>query len=366
MLWATQTIVILQLSSLYSQKCGTCKNNNNNNNSLFSSKSQGSVNLANMSWVPDDASVASTVPGGPGTPTVEDAPPSPASDAPTVVVPRTPPPPSPRSHPPTELDSESARSDVASSDDNTPSPSGPAPAGPAPLNALPLLPAAPLDAPLVHLDTVVPYRHYNRMMEVLYQCSYLDNLYWALAPPGADMPQHIDTVLDAVLDDTHLHFKIGITFRPHDRLYTYRDYYRWDRRMYIIGVSESSQVIADYEDDAILSYSLAHTTSGQAGCRNLSRGFLGAHHGMSPFFLYIVIGNRDGWHGYPPGENRCNRDVPRPWAPHFAAWHGEQDFNVPPSAAAVNATYDRAVQTRRTARRRQSRSRSPRTAGEPG
>ena len=212
-------------------------------------------------------------------------------------------------------------------------------------------------APLISADSVGPYRRWARMEEVIWKCSFLDNLYWALAAPGVDVQQHIDFMLNDTLSARLGHFKIGITYLPHDRIFTYCGYARPDRRMYVVAVSEQPQVIADYEDDAIARYSPLHSPSGgHPGCHNRSRGELGAYHGMSPFFLYIVIGNAHGWEE----TGRCNLRA-RPWVPHFAAWSDRM------RSATVSTDHETAFRRRlELARERTAlRSRSPPTAPEP-
>ena len=175
------------------------------------------------------------------------------------------------------------------------------------------------------------------------------------------MQQHLDFVLNDILSDARGHFKVGLTYLPHDRIFTYRDYCKPDRRMYIVAVSESSDDIADAEDAAIKRYSLLHSATGHPGCRNRSRGKLGAYHGISPFFLYICHGNGHGWHG--DESTRCNEHC-RPWVPHFAEWDRSRSSA---SVSSANAQWEQAFARRfeSATRRTYARSRSPPTAFEP-
>ena len=254
---------------------------------------------------------------------------------------------------PTELDSSSDHDDVVViPDDDSPTSTIP---------GEPVLPPEPAP-PLISIESVAPYRHFNRMEEVILTCSFFDNLYWAFAAPGMCLQQHLDYVLNEVLCNARSHFKIGLTYLPHDRIYTYSDYCRPDRRMYVIAVSESPDDIANAEDAAIARYSLVHSVSGHPGCENRARGKLGAFHGHSPFFLYLCVGNGGGWHQDRGG--RCNLNTPRPWAPHFAEWAASRSA---PSAGSDNIEWETAFGRRLQAARRRSdcRSRSPRTASEP-
>jgi hypothetical protein len=159
------------------------------------------------------------------------------------------------------------------------------------------------------------------MAEVVWKCSFFPNLFWAAAPPGECVQQHLDFILNDVLMGRNGRdcFKVGLTFRPFDRIFTYTDYCRHDRSMYVVACSESPDFIAEAEDQAIKRYSLSHSDSGHPGCMNRSRGKLGAFHGISPFFLYVTIGNQYGWHEPNTGSGRCNIDA-RPWAPFLANW----------------------------------------------
>ena len=196
---------------------------------------------------------------------------------------------------PTELDSSSdppVHDDVVViSDDDSPTSTIPGE------SVLPLAPHGAVSSgarapapPLISNESVAPYRHLNRMDEVIFKCLYFDNLYWALAAPGMCLQQHLDYVLNEVLCNARSHFKIGLTYLPHDRIYTYIDYCRHDRRMYVIAVSESPDDIANAEDAAIARYSLVHSVYGHPGCENRSRGKLGAFQGHSPFFYTFVLG----------------------------------------------------------------------------
>ena len=270
---------------------------------------------------------------------------------------------------PTELDSSSdspVHDDVVViSDDDSPTSTIPGE------SVLPLAPHGAVSSgarapapPLISNESVAPYRHLNRMDEVIFKCLYFDNLYWALAAPGMCLQQHLDYVLNEVLCNARSHFKIGLTYLPHDRIYTYIDYCRHDRRMYVIAVSESPDDIANAEDAAIARYSLVHSVSGHPGCENRSRGKLGAFQGHSPFFLYLCVGNGSGWHQNRQDRGRCNLNTPRPWAPHFAEWAASRSA---PSAGSGNIEWETAFGRRLQAARRRSdcRSRSPCTASEP-
>ena len=273
--------------------------------------------------------------------------------------------------PSTQLDSSSSVESVADatdcvvviSDDDSVHSTQPAdivlPSGPALPSGL-ILPSGPAtsDMPLVSVRTIDPFRHFNRMDEVVFKCSFFDNIFWALAPPGACLQNHLDFVLNDILSDARSHFKVGLTYLPHDRIFTYCDYCKPNRRMYVVAVNESPHVIAEAEDAAIARYSLLHSETGHPGCRNRSRGELGAYHGMSPFFLYICIGNGNGW----LDKGRCNMDA-RPWVPHVAEWDRSRSIGIASSSTEWETAFGRRLQAAR--RRSDVRSRSPRTASEP-
>ena len=90
-------------------------------------------------------------------------------------------------------------------------------------------------------------------------------------------------------------FKIGITYKP---------YCRWSNRsfgyeatgysgMVFIYVSESSDAVADMETGLIALYRYrdreGNVVGGDPRCLNRVPGGEGAHHGYSPFFVYIAF-----------------------------------------------------------------------------
>ena len=78
------------------------------------------------------------------------------------------------------------------------------------------------------------------------------------------------------------HFKIGITYEPHDRL-NRPDYVQLPR-MCVSVVTENSTLTAEAETNAITRY------KPDPRCMNIAPGGESAHHGCSPHFLYVVFG----------------------------------------------------------------------------
>ena len=73
--------------------------------------------------------------------------------------------------------------------------------------------------------------------------------------------------------------------------------------MFVALISESSEFIARQEQLAIARYrrfnrcNMLVNEHGHVGCQNRAPGGENAHHGISPFFLYVVVGRRGGWRG---------------------------------------------------------------------
>ena len=123
-------------------------------------------------------------------------------------------------------------------------------------------------------------------------------LYLSFPTPGsANEIWHGVGIINELLRCGTRVFKIGITYKP---------YCRWSNRSYgyeatgysgmvFIYVSESSDAVADMEMRLIALYRYRDREGNVVGrpgdprCMNRAPGGEGAHHGYSPFFVYIAF-----------------------------------------------------------------------------
>ena len=165
----------------------------------------------------------------------------------------------------------------------------------------------------VRLPRWVEYRHSDRnlhewlrldmtnLLGRVESCSQHRNIEWRLQRPFApqsDWQCHLDCVINEGLRMNQC-FKIGITYMPWNRI-TYADYRHDDRKMIMSLVSDSSELIAAAEENAISRYrpmdrAGQRIEGGDPRCQNRAPGGEGAHHGFSPFFCYVVFGNHHNW-----------------------------------------------------------------------
>ena len=129
---------------------------------------------------------------------------------------------------------------------------------------------------------------------------------WSLpATQELDSPEfqfnHCVEVVETRLGQEYLNgFKVGITFIPWDRWANTRFGYRkfGFTELIIMAASESSDAIASLETRLIDKWRRQDrrgnfTGGGHVLCLNRAPGGEGAHHGVSPFFLYLAVrGNR--------------------------------------------------------------------------
>jgi hypothetical protein len=144
------------------------------------------------------------------------------------------------------------------------------------------------------------YMRFSNMQLRVDKVSFVSGIRWALAPPWADPQLHISRVVNMALS-LRTHFKIGITYIPATRKYTHRMYHRPDRIMFIALVTENPDVMKQHEKQALDRYRRIDRSGnivnadGHANCMNRARGGESGEHGSSPFFVYVIAGNGDGW-----------------------------------------------------------------------
>ena len=108
---------------------------------------------------------------------------------------------------------------------------------------------------------------------------------------------HCVEVVETRLDREYLSgFKVGITFTPWDRWSSHRFGYRkfGFTELIIMAASNSSDDIASLETRLIgkwrrLDRRGNFTGGGHALCLNRAPGGESAHHGVSPFFVYLAV-----------------------------------------------------------------------------
>ena len=149
---------------------------------------------------------------------------------------------------------------------------------------------------------LIHYMHWKRMDYVLQHTQQDPRIIFRLLQPGcysrARVNSHINVILNENLStSSNAVFKIGITYLPWKRI-QYHDYVSMNR-MVISLISEDSGRIAQAEIDAIALFrrvdrdNLIVNPQGDRRCLNRAPGGESAHHGISPFFLYVVVGFRN-------------------------------------------------------------------------
>ena len=150
-------------------------------------------------------------------------------------------------------------------------------------------------------DSMVPYWSWNRMPFILETCHmvYTDpthDVLWSLAAPTPDTLDAVRTTLfdhvkNVVYSQLELpafqecHFKIGITYKPHTR-FRHSDYLPL-KRIVFAYTSENSDMTAKLETECIARF---RTDCFDKRLENIHPGGENAHIGVSPFFLYVVLG----------------------------------------------------------------------------
>ena len=109
---------------------------------------------------------------------------------------------------------------------------------------------------------------------------------------------HCRSVIDHILEKGYVKaFKVGLTFKPllrfRSRSYGYAG--RGWSSMVLIAVSDQPDLIAELERNLITHYrrhdrrGFMVNANGHVLCANKAPGGEGAFHGISPFFLYVVL-----------------------------------------------------------------------------
>ena len=156
---------------------------------------------------------------------------------------------------------------------------------------------------------LIHYMHWKRMDDVVQNTKQDPRIIFRLLQPNflenvpdnerrARVNSHINVILNENLStSSNAVFKIGITYLPWKRI-QYHDYVSM-KRMVISLISEDSGRIAQAEIDAIALFrrvdrdNLIVNPQGDHRCLNRAPGGESAHHGISPFFLYVVVGFRN-------------------------------------------------------------------------
>ena len=156
---------------------------------------------------------------------------------------------------------------------------------------------------------LIHYMHWKRMDDVVQNTKQDPRIIFRLLQPNflenvpdnerrARVNSHINVILNENLStSSNAVFKIGITYLPWKRI-QYHDYVSMNR-MVISLISEDSGRIAQAEIDAIALFrrvnrdNLIVNPQGDRRCLNRAPGGESAHHGISPFFLYVVVGFRN-------------------------------------------------------------------------
>ena len=149
--------------------------------------------------------------------------------------------------------------------------------------------------PMCVPECVEPYLHWTRMVDVVMQCDAVSKLghqiSWdlpALDISNSEALTHLSYVVNEGLSYSRAidSYKIGISYKPHDRFTKYVDY-KYLQRMVVARACEDPATIARLEKNAI-----SHFGADDGRCQNVSSGGESAYHGLSPFFLYVVFGKR--------------------------------------------------------------------------
>ena len=156
---------------------------------------------------------------------------------------------------------------------------------------------------------LIHYMHWKRMDDVVRHTQQDPRIIFRLLQPNflenvpdnerrARVNSHINVILNENLStSSNAVFKIGITYLPWKRI-QYHDYVSMNR-MVISLISEDSGRIAQAEIDAIALFrrvnrdNIIVNPQGDHRCLNRAPGGESAHHGISPFFLYVVVGFRN-------------------------------------------------------------------------
>ena len=156
---------------------------------------------------------------------------------------------------------------------------------------------------------LIHYMHWKRMDDVVQNTKQDPRIIFRLLQPNflenvpdnerrARVNSHINVILNENLStSSNAVFKIGITYLPWKRI-QYHDYVSM-KRMVISLISEDSGRIAQAEIDAIALFrrvnrdNIIVNPQGDRRCLNRAPGGESAHHGISPFFLYVVVGFRN-------------------------------------------------------------------------
>ena len=154
-----------------------------------------------------------------------------------------------------------------------------------------------------HVATTDPMQHcintMSRMGSVVTACAeHGDRIAWHLPPLGQDPVAWATAHIDRILAQGYVRcFKVGITYqvarRWSDPVHGYRalNYHR----LHVLAVSDRSDDIANAEIAVIGRYrrygpgGQLISVSGHPLCKNRNLGGEGAHHGISPFFLYCAF-----------------------------------------------------------------------------
>ena len=113
-----------------------------------------------------------------------------------------------------------------------------------------------------------------------------------------DQITHCKTVISSYLNFGYIqHFKVGITFKPIERVRAHGWGYKalGYQHLIVLSMTDNSSFNADLERSLISVYrrynreGLLVNEAGSYLCANHAPGGESAHHGSAPFFLYFVI-----------------------------------------------------------------------------
>ena len=134
--------------------------------------------------------------------------------------------------------------------------------------------------------------HSPRFQRLRPQIEATYGLSFNLPPWGVNLHTHACAVIQSMLTAGYIKgFKIGITFVPIWRWHQYKaKHYKW---MILVAVHDNSDVIAMLERSLIAIFrkycpqGILRNPWGHHLCENRNPGGESAHHGCSPFFLYV-------------------------------------------------------------------------------